>query len=331
MPQQALSLLIAVGFVVCWSSGFVGGRLASALDTPVLALFAWRFLLAALLVALWCRWRLGEAPRASDMRREMAVGSLTMGGYLLGVIVAIDLGVSASVTALVTALQPLLATAVAGPLLGERLPPRGWLGTIAATLGVALCVADDMQQPLAAPWWAYLLPLLSVISVTLGSVLAVRQAPAMPLPAALLAQLLAAAGIFLLATLVVEGGKLPAPTLEPTFLAAIGWLVVLSSLGGYGFFIASLRRLGVTLTSALVHLTPGVTLLWAAAMFGERLGPAGLAGMVLAGGGAGLAIRYVRKSDPIRRDRDARRVPRTWSVDETPDAAHRGPSRASQS
>ncbi|QTP56775.1 DMT family transporter [Billgrantia sulfidoxydans] len=331
MPQQILSLLIAAGFVVCWSSGFVGGRLASALDTPVLSLFAWRFLLAALLVALWCRWRLDEAPRASDMRREMAVGSLTMGGYLLGVIVAIDLGVSASVTALVTALQPLLAAALAGPLLGERLQPRGWLGMAIASLGVALCVADDMQQPLAAPWWAYLVPLLSVVSVTLGSVLAVRQAPAMPLPAALLAQLLAAAGIFLLAALVVGGGRLSPPTLAPPFLAAIGWLVVLSSLGGYGFFIASLRRLGVTLTSALVHLTPGVTLLWAAAMFGERLGPTGLAGMVLAGGGAGLAIRYVRRSGPTPRDRDARRVPRTWSAGETPDAAHKVPSRASQS
>lgn len=330
MPQQLLTLLIAAGFVVCWSSGFIGGRLASAIDTPVLTLFAWRFLLACLLVALWCRLTLGALPAARDMRREMAVGSLTMGGYLMGVILALDLGVSAGVTALIAALQPLLAAAVAGRWLGERLGALGWLGMAVATLGVTLCVVDDMQQALGAPWWAYLLPLLSVVSVTLGSVLAVRQASTMPLPAALLAQLLAAAGIFLLAALVAEGGTLTPPLLEPSFLTALGWLVVLSSLGGYGFFVASLRRLGVTLTSALVHLTPAVTLAWAAAMFDERLGPTGLAGMLLTGVGAGLAIRYVRRSDPTPRDPDARRAPRTWSAGEIQGVAHREPSRVSQ-
>jgi drug/metabolite transporter (DMT)-like permease len=152
----------------------------------------------------------------------------------------------------------------------------------------------------------------------------------MPLPAALLAQLLAAAGIFLLAALVAEGGTLSPPTLEPDFLTALGWLVVMSSLGGYGFFVASLRRLGVTLTSALVHLTPAVTLVWAAAMFGERLGLAGLAGMALAGVGAGLAIRSARRSGPTRRGPDAHRAPRTWSAGETPGATHRAPSRATQ-
>ncbi len=328
MPAQLLSLLIAAGFVVCWSSGFVGGRLASALETPVLTLFAWRFLLATVLVALWCRLALGALPRVREMRREMAVGSLTMGGYLLGVILAIDLGVSAGIAALITALQPLLAAALAGRWLGERLGGAGWLGMGIATLGVALCVGDDMQRSLGAPGWAYLLPLLSVASVTLGSVLAVRQAPAMPLSAALLAQLLAASGIFLLAALVAEGAPLPPPRFETPLLATLGWLVVLSSLGGYGFFVASLRRLGVTRTSALVHLTPAVTLVWAAAMFGERLGPVGLTGMALAGVGAGLAIRSARRSGPTRRVPGAHRVPRTWSAGETPDAAHRAPSRA---
>lgn len=329
MAQRALSLWIAAGFVVCWSSGFIGGRLASAVDTPVLSLFAWRFLCASLLVGLWCRLTMGALPPARDWRREMLVGSLTMGGYLLGVILALDHGVSAGVTALIAALQPLLAASVAGRWLGERLGPLGWLGMALATLGVALCVGDDMQRALGAPWWAYLLPLLSVVSVTLGSVLAVRQASTMPLPAALLAQLLAATGIFLLAALVAGRGTLSPPTLDPAFLATLGWLVVLSSLGGYGFFVASLRRLGVTLTSALVHLTPAVTLAWAAAMFDERLGPIGLTGMALAGVGAGLAIRSAGRSGPTRRGPDVRHAPRTWSAGETPGAAHRVSSRGS--
>lgn len=326
MPNRIISLAIAAGFVVCWSSGFVGGRLATQADMPVLTLFVWRFLLAGLLVGAWWRLTSRRPVSGGEVRYEMLIGSLTMGGYLLGVILALEFGVSAGVTALIAALQPLLAAAVAGPLLGERLGRRGWTGMTLALAGAALCVGDDLGGEHPAPIWAYALPLLSVASVTLGSVLSVRRAPTLPLPAALLAQLTAAAGIFLVAALLAEGGKLTPPAPEPLTLGALAWLVVLSSLGGYGFFVASLRRFGVTLTSALVHLTPGVTLLWAAAMFAEHPGPAGIAGMTLAGAGALLAIRSARRSGPTRRDPGAHRAPRTWSADESRGAAHRAPS-----
>ncbi|PXX96705.1 EamA family transporter [Halomonas sp. LBP4] len=325
MPPILLTPLIAMGFVVCWSSGFVGGRLAIEADTPVLALFAWRFLLAGLLVGLY--WRLRRPGRLAcrDVLREMAIGGLTMGGYLLGVILAIQLGVSAGVTALITALQPLLAAALAGPWLGERLAPRGWAGMAIATLGMLLYVADDIERGSGAPLWAYLLPLGSVVAVTLGSLLAVRWTTAMPISATLLFQLLAATAIFTLAALIAGGGVLAFPAADLPSVTAIGWLIVLSSLGGYGFFVASLRRLGVTLTSTLVYLTPAVTLLWAAAMFGERPGGQGIIGMGIAIAGVGLTIRSVDTSGPRRHDRGARPGPRTWSAGETPVAAHRAP------
>lgn len=327
MPSALLTPLVAMGFVVCWSSGFVGGKLATEATMPVLALFAWRFCLASLVVGLWWRLR-GTSPFAwRDVLREAGIGTLTMGGYLLGVILAIQFGVSAGVTALITALQPLLAAALAGPWLGERLPPRGWAGMVIATLGVLLCVLDDIERGTGAPLWAYALPLLAVVSVTLGSLLAVRWSTALPMAATLTAQLVAATAIFVIAALIEGAGRLPPPAFEPVTLAAIGWLIVLSSLGGYGFFVASLRRLGVTLTSTLVYLTPPVTLLWATAMFGEIPGPRGVAGMGIAIVGVGLAIRSARKSGPRHHGRVARRAPRIWSGDETLDVAHRAPNR----
>ncbi|WP_181870053.1 DMT family transporter [Halomonas sp. DQ26W] len=311
MRASWVSPLIAMGFVVCWSSGFVGGRLATEADTPVLSLFAWRFLLASLLVALW--WRLVGGVRLAqrDVVREMAVGSLTMGGYLLGVILALEQGVSTGVTALITALQPLLAASLAGPWLGERLSARGWAGMAIATLGVLLYVVDDIEHGGgSAPLWAYALPLGSVVAVTLGSLLAVRWATAMPLAATLMVQLFAATGIFTLAAMIVAGGAPALPT-DRLSISAIGWLVVLSSLGGYGFFVASLRRLGVTLTSSLVYLTPAVTLLWAAAMFGEQPSAQGIAGMAIAIAGAGLAMHSVDTAGPRPRAPIARHEPRT--------------------
>lgn len=293
MRTPLISALVAIGFVLCWSSGFVGGRLATETSTPVFALFAWRFMVASALAGAWW-WLVRKGRRITwrALRHESAIGCMTMGGYLLGVIMAIQLGVSTGVVALIAALQPPLAAALAGRWLGERLPLSGWLGMAIATVGVGLCVVGDLDTNARAPGWAYALPLFSVLSVTLGSVLAVRSTRAdtwLPMAPTLMAQLAAAALVFSVAALVVGGGRMPLPAFDSMTLVAFAWLIVLSSFGGYGFFVASLRRLGVTLTSTLVYLTPPVTMAWAAVFFGEWPGALGLIGMAIAVVGVVLA------------------------------------------
>lgn len=294
MPPALLSLAFATGFVICWSSGFVGGRLAMASSMPILALFAWRFLLASLAAGLYWRCSVPRRLPAGALLAEAGVGSLTMGGYLLGIILALQFGVSAGLTALVAALQPLLAAALAGRWLGERLGRQGWLGMLLATLGVAVCVVDDINGAQAAPLWAYALPLLAVVSVTLGSFISVRHGARLPMAATLTMQLWAATLIFTLAALIAGQGRLALPVWDSVTLASIGWLIVLSSLGGYGFFVACLRRLGVTQTSTLIYLTPPVTMVWAALMFAELPGRMGVVGMLVALLGVVVVLSRVR-------------------------------------
>lgn len=290
MPTHLISPLVALGFVVCWSSGFVGGRLALESAMPVLALFTWRFLLAGLMTGIWWYASSPGPLNRRELLQEFGVGSLTMGGYLLGVILAIQLGVSAGVTALIAALQPLLAAALAGPWLGEKLSRLGWAGMAVATGGVVLCVLDDLGKGGDVLLWAYALPLFAVVSVTLGSLFSVNRKTALPMAPTLTLQLLAATLVFAVAAFIDGGGEIQWPTIEPVTLSAMAWLIVLSSLGGYGFFVASLRRLGVTTTSTLVYLTPPVTLVWAAFMFGETPGPNGMLGMGVAIAGVALAM-----------------------------------------
>ncbi|SEM80053.1 DMT family transporter [Halomonas caseinilytica] len=286
-------LIVAVGFVVCWSSGFVGSRLAVAIDTPVLALYAWRFALATLLAGGWWWWRCRQRhqprlnPRA--LAHEALIGSLTVGGYLLTMLLAVKAGVSAEVAALIGALQPLAAITLASGWLGERTRPLQWLGMTVATLGAALSVLDDLQGVGGAPLWAYGLPLLAVACVTLGSALTTRQPATLPLEARLTAQLMAATGVFFLAAL-GTGGSLAPPTPSPDTLTALVWLIVLATFGGYGFFVESLRRFGVGHSAGLVALTPAATLAWTALMFGELPGTMGAIGMLLGLVGAGSAL-----------------------------------------
>lgn len=290
MQSHLISPLIAAGFVVFWSSGFIGGRLAVESTMPVLTLFVWRFALATVAIVLvWGLWT-RERVSWAGLLQEAAIGSLTMGGYLLGVTLAIEAGVSAGVTALIAAMQPLLSASLAGYWLGECLSLRGWIGMVIAAAGVVLCVADDMGSGAGVSYWAYALPLLSVLSVTLGSVLAVRWSTAAPMVPTLAAQLLAATVVFAVAAAAMGYAGRWMPALDPVTLGATFWLIVLSSVGGYGCFVASLRRLGVTFTSTLVFLTPPVTMIWAGLMFGENPGAWGVIGMGVAIAGVAMAM-----------------------------------------
>lgn len=305
--------LIGVGFVLCWSSGFVGGVLATQATLPALSLFAWRFLAAALVMAALVFFLVRKPLPRLHLWREMVVGFFTMGGFLLGVMLALELGVSAGLTALIAALQPLVAAAVAGRWLNEHLSRRGWWGMAIATVGVAFCVLGDLQVSNGTvPLWAYALPVFSVLSVTTGSVLSARWSTALPIPAALMMQLLAATVVFMLAASWLEPGGLAAPEFTRADFLALGWLIVLSSFGGYGFFVASLRRMGVTRTSTLIYLTPPVTLVWAGLMFGDWPGLVELGGMALAGVGVVLAMGGLPPS--VRRWLRLRRVARPGSA-----------------
>lgn len=291
MPGSWKSLMIAAGFVVCWSSGFVGGQLATNAATEPMTLFAWRFAIAAAMAGAF--WLVVSPGRVSGtvFLSEMTVGSLTVGGYLLPLLAAISLGVSPGVAALIGAMQPLLAVLLAARYLGDSGAPGQWLGMALATLGVVLCIGDDISGGAAPPFWAYGLPVLSVASVSAGSVLAARLPQSPRLAPALTAQLTAATVVFLAAGLVEGGGRVQLPIWEADTGLALVWLVLLSTFGGYGFFVASLRSLGVRQTSMLVYLTPPVTLVWALAMFGDRPGAAGYAGMAIAVTGVMLTLR----------------------------------------
>ncbi|WP_458525243.1 DMT family transporter [Onishia taeanensis] len=292
LPLGTLS--IAAGFVLCWSSGFVGSRLAVAVDTPVLALYAWRFALATLIGALiWAAQAGPQGLRATlawrALGREAAIGSLTVGLYLLAMLVAVEQGVSAGVASLVGALQPLAAAGLAAWWLGEASGRGRWIGMGVATLGAGLCVLDDVQGVGGAPAWAYALPVLAVAAVTLGSVMTSAPTVKLPLMARLTAQLAAATLVFFAAAL-TTGSPLTPPAMDAETLTVMAWLVGLATFGGYGFFVVGLGRLGVARLSTLIYLTPAVTLGFTAVLFDELPGTLGWLGMAVASLGVLMAL-----------------------------------------
>ena len=75
------------------------------------------------------------------------------------------------------------------------------------------------------------------------------------------------------------------------FIFALGWLVLVLSIGTVSLLYLILRRGAAAKTASLFYLVPPATALFAWALFGETLGALALAGMALAAAGVALVQR----------------------------------------
>jgi drug/metabolite transporter (DMT)-like permease len=258
-----------------WSSGFIGARLGTD-AAGTLTLLMWRFLLVAALLLAWLALR-----RAVPSRREIAlhavVGFLAQAVYLAGTVLSIELGVAVGTAALIAALQPILAGALAGPVLGERVHARQWLGLGLGVAGVGLVVGGDVGVE-GAPAWAYALPFAGMVGLVAATLVERREGLDTPLLDGLAIQCAVSALLF--GALGLAAGE-AAPPGDGRFWLAVAWVIVLSTIGGYGLYWLNLRRGSVTRVSSLIYLTPPATMVWGLLMFGEAIGPPAASGLAV--------------------------------------------------
>ncbi|MFJ3328581.1 DMT family transporter [Streptomyces griseus] len=275
-----MNVLLPVAFVLCWSSGFIGAKLGAG-SASALTILMWRFLpLTVVLVAVAvtvarASWR-GLGVR--DVARQSVIGALSQSGYLLTVYYAIQLGVSTGTTALIDGVQPLVAGALAGPLLRQYVTARQWLGLCLGVSGVAVVTLADASAAAGVAWWAYALPFVGMLALVAATFLESRSATRVAPSVSLTVHCAASTVIF---TALAVGTGTALPPAELAFWGAVGWLVVLSTFGGYGLYWLILRRSGVTAVNTLMFLMAPVTAVWGALMFGEPFGPRTALGLAL--------------------------------------------------
>jgi len=274
-------------FVVLWSTGFIGARLglphAEPLTFLTLRYLAVIALMLPLAIAVRARW---PATR-SELRHIATAGILMQGGYLGGVFCAVHGGMSAGVAALIVGMQPLLTAAGAGPMLGERILRIQWVGLALGLIGVALVVWQKMSlQGLSAG--SFVLALLALLSITFGTLYQKRYCSSFDLRSGSVIQFAAALIItlplaFALETMTVDWSG--------EFMFALGWLVLVLSVGATTMLFRLIQRGAATRVTSLFYLTPAVTAVMAWLMFEETLSVVAVAGMLVAVAGVALVNR----------------------------------------
>lgn len=259
-------VILEAALVICWSAGFVGIRFAID-HAPIFLILLWRSLVSGLVLVPFAL-AMGPALRWRDALPQMMFGALAMSGYLAGFALAVSHGVPTGLVALIADMLPLAVALLSWPVLGQALTWRQWLGSIIGLAGVLIASGWSLHIS-NAPLWAYGLPVLGTLSLAMATLLQKRSpSSAMPVHQRLCIQCLSASAIFALFAW-HEGGVLP--VLESGFIGGILWLVFVATFGAWSLYYIALRKSSPARVTAILYLSPPVTMVWAWIMFDEPL------------------------------------------------------------
>ena len=275
MSQHALQRTFPALFVLLWSTGFIGAKLGLPYAEPATFLVIRFVLVLALLLPICWLWR-APWPARRDAVQMAVAGVFLQAGYLGGVFASLHFGMPAGVSALITGLQPVLTAVLGGLLLAERTRPGQWLGLALGFAGVVLVVGDRVVvERLGAG--AIALSFLALASITFGTVWQKRHGAAVDLRTGAAIQF-AAALVVLAPFTLLESREV---RWSAELLIALGWLVVVLSLGAIFLLLWLIKRGAATRVASLFYLVPPTTALIAWPLFGETYTLAAAAGMAL--------------------------------------------------
>ena len=274
-------------FVVLWASGFIGGKLGLLYAEPATFLLLRFALVVALMLPLALLWRAPWPATLGQVAHIGVAGVLIQACYLGGVFAAIHHGISAGLIALIVGLQPILTAFVAAPLLGERVSPRQWAGLLLGLAGIALVVMQNTNLSGVTPVSAGF-ALLALAGITMGTMYQKRFCGSFDLRAGSVIQFVAAGIALAPFALLFETREVK---WSPALLFALGWLVLVLSIGAISLLALLIRRDAVTKVVSLMYLTPPVTAVMALLVFGETLSIQALLGLGLAAVGVAMVVR----------------------------------------
>ena len=292
MTRTPASLLIALApalFVAMWATGFVVARLSAPHVEP-LGFLAMRFPLAGLIFALIAVVARAPWPGPKAALHAGVAGAFLHGGYLGPVYWAVAHGMPAGVSALIVGIQPLLTAFFASAVLKEDIGPRHWLGLGVGIAGIALVLAPKLDlatvggiTPLTT-----MVNVLGAVSIAYGTVYQKRHATSVHLASGGAWQFAGASVVVIVGALSMETFRFDG-SFDAWF--ALGWSVIVLSLGAITLLLLLIRHGEVSRVSGLIFLVPGVSALMAYGLFGETLTAVQIAGMGVCAGAVLIVTR----------------------------------------
>ena len=275
-------------FVALWSTGFVVARYSTRHAGPLAFLTVRMLCAAVLLYVIALVMKAPRLPRAA-WSTSAIVGVCMHAVYLGGVFIAIKRGLPSGLSALIAGLHPVLTSVAGRVLLKEHLRRSQWAGVALGVTGVVVVVIDKLRDGLGdVTSLALFAMVISVVGMSTGTLVQRSRGKDMPLITGTAAQYVSSGAVLLIASSLFETWEFH---LTGEMILALLWSVLVLSLSAVMLMMLLISRHSAARVSSLFFLTPALSAIESAILFGERLGPLALVALVVALTGVWLTMR----------------------------------------
>ncbi|MFZ6863667.1 DMT family transporter [Undibacterium sp. Ji67W] len=275
-------------FIFIWASGFVAAKYGLPYAEP-LTFLSMRYLGVVILMLTLALVMRAPWPARKDWLHIAIAGVLMQAVYLGGIWCAVKLGMPAGMAALIANTQPIL-TAIMGPIIGERIRGKQWLGLAFGIAGVGLVVANKISV-VHLSLTSVALAIMALLAMTSGTIYQKKTCPSFDVRTGQVIQFGASLLVTIPLALLLETQTI---LWTPHFFIAMAWSIFILSGVGISVLYVLIRHGEATKVTSYMYLVPAVTALMAWLMFGEKFTLTAVVGMAIALMGVALVVRPSR-------------------------------------
>ena len=273
-------------FIFLWSSAFITTKPIVENSDPFSAL-AFRFFFVAVgfyLFSLYSKQTIFI--KQKNLIESLLSGFLFHGLYLGGVFYSISIGMPTGIAALIVTLQPILTNALSGPILGEKIKTKQWIGVFLGFTGAVTVLGLDVGQDI--PTLGLIATIISLLAITASTIWQKKISQNLPLSVSNFYQ---AVGGFLFHIIIILFFSKMYIDFTKSFLLAMGHQIFLVSFGAFTILMFLIKKNSASKTVSIFFLIPPTSALMAWIFLNEKLTTLDLIGFLIATIGVYLATR----------------------------------------
>ena len=273
-------------FVLLWSSAFITTKPIIDNSDPFAAL-AFRFFFVAIGFYLFSVYSKNSIfINKKNLVESIISGMLFHGLYLGGVFYSISIGMPTGIAALIVTLQPILTNALSGPILGEKVTIKQWLGVLLGFIGAALVLGFDVGSDI--PKLGLIATIIALIAITTSTIWQKKLSNNLPLPISNMYQAIGGCSFHILIIIFfVE----PYIDFSKTFIIAMSHQIFLVSFGAFTILMYLIKKNSASKTVSIFFLIPATSAFMAWLFLNENLTNLDLVGFFITTVGVYIATR----------------------------------------
>ena len=273
-------------FILLWSSAFITTKPIIDNSDPFSAL-AFRFFFVALgfyLFSLYLKQTIFINKK--NLIESVLSGVLFHGLYLGGVFYSISIGMPTGIAALIVTLQPVLTNALSGPILGEKVTMKQWVGVFLGFMGAVLVLGLDVGSKI--PLIGLIATIVALIAITSSTIWQKKLSNNLPLSVSNFYQ--AVGGCFFHVLIIIFFAE-PYIDFTKTFIVAMSHQIFLVSFGAFTILMYLIKNNSASKTVSIFFLIPATSAFMAWLFLNENLTNLDLIGFLITTIGVYIATR----------------------------------------